>query len=370
MIRALLTNCLCCFVLINATCTIANELVTGSVVGRNIFALAYDVNGDPLMIDDAPLIFAADAFDVKLSALAAASDNGKSFIVSGFGDVIGGLYLSKFDDDTKRFIDTRSFELSAVGGLSRPRGGVTTSWGSVLFSEAGLVDATDSAAFIDAFKSYYKGKADMVKPYNYGWVSEAILLDDKGAAKLIKNYSVGRLFASHLYLMPDGKSLYLFDAEHAGQLYFYVAKEAHSLTDGTLYGVSLKDQKADYVPLGSISALKMKFKLKKIGFDKLFDTSVLKDGRCTSGFSHIVTLYGEECLKPKNKNKKYTGLFEPIRALAIRRKTHTQAGLSDIAFDRDFSRIELTREGGSRIKFSLGQNEKLNSRYVIEEVQR
>lgn len=364
MMKTFITNCLWLFALINTTSIIADELVTGSVVGKNIFGLANDVNGDPLMIDGMPLIFETNTFNKKISSV-----DGKSFFVSGFGDVLGGLYLSIFDDETKHYIDTSSFNLSMVGGLSNPRGGVSVSWGSVLFSEAVLVDGADSASFIDVFKSYYKGKADMVKPYNYGWVAEAILLDNKGGAKLIKNYSIGRLFASQLYLMPDGRSLYLFDAENTGQLYFYVAAVAESLTDGTLYGVNFVNGKADYALLGSTSALKMKFKLKKISFGKLFDTSPLKDGRCASGFNQIVTVYGEECLKQKKKNRKYTGLFEPVRTLAMKSKNHSRVKLTDIKYDQENNRLELTTEDGSSMKFSLGHNGKLNSRYVIEEVQ-
>lgn len=365
MMRTFITNCLCLLVLVNTSSIIAEELVTGSVVGRNIFGLANDVNGAPLMIAEMPLIFETEAFNKKISAV-----DGKSFFVSGFGDDIGGLYLSIFDDDKKHYLDTSAFNLSSVEGLIRPRGGVTTSWGSVLFSEAGLVDGAEPASFIDVFKAYYKGKADLVKPYNYGWVAEAILLDNKGTAKLIKNYSIGRLFASQLYMMPDGKSLYLFDAENTGQLYFYVAKVPESLTDGTLYGVSLVNGKAIYDSLGSTSALKMKFKLKKINFDKLFDKSPLKDGSCASGFNHIVTIYGEECLKQKTKNKRYTGLFEPVRTLAIKRNTHPQVKLMSVKYNQDNNQLELSSADNSSMKFSLGHNDKLGSRYVIEEVQR
>ena len=365
MMRTYIANCLCLFALVNATNIIADELVTGSVVGKNIFGLANDVNGDPLVIDEMPLIFETEVFEKKI-----ASVDGKSFFVSGFGDVIGGLYLSLFDDETKHYLDTSSFDLSAIGGLSRPRGGATTAWGSVLFSEAGLVDGAESASFIEVFKSYYKGKADMIKPYNYGWLAEAILLDNKGSTKIIKNYSVGRLFASQLYQMPDGRSLYLFDAENTGQLYFYVAAVAESLTNGTLYGVNFVNGKADYVLLGNSSALKMKFKLKKISFEKLFDSSPLKEGACASGFNHIVTIYGEECLKQKKKNRKYTGLFEPVRTLAIKRKAHPQVKLTDVKYNQKNNQLELTTEEGSSMNYSLGHNVKLNSRYVIEEVQR
>ena len=363
--KTFITNCLCLFAFINTTNIIADELVTSEVVGKNIFGLANDVNGDPLMIDEMPLVFETAAFEKKISSVDA-----KSFFVSGFGDVIGGLYLSLFDDESKRFIDTNAFDLSAIGGLSRPRGGVTTAWDSVLFSEAGLVDGADSISFIEVFKSYYKGKADIVKPYNYGWLAEAILLDNKGSAKIIKNYSVGRLFASQLYLMPDGRSLYLFDAENTGQLYFYVAAVAESLTNGTLYGVNFFNGKADYVLLGSSSALKMKFKLKKISFKKLFDTSPLKEAGCASGFNHIDTIYGEECLKQKKKNRKYVGLFEPIRMLAMKGNNHPRVKLTDVKYDQDNNRLVLDTEGGSTMKLSLGHNIKLNSRYVIEEVQR
>jgi hypothetical protein len=352
---------LCAALTANAQEIDKQHLVSGSVVGRHIFGLATDVNGDPLLLSEKPLIFAATTFEQTLSV------DDKAFVISGFGDTLGGLYLSRYNAQSKQYLDTVSFQLDGVDGLSRPRGGQATAWNTVLFAEAQLIDAAKAQGFIDGFKAFYKGKAEMVKPYHYGWVAEAVVLDKQGKAKLIKNYAVGRVFASQLMMMPDGKTLYLFDRENAGILYLFVAEKANSLTKGTLYGISLDNGKPVYDLLGHQSALKLKFKLKKIGFNKLFASAAKEGDGCPAKFVHINTLYGEECLKVKKRNRKYAGLFEPVRTLAIRRQGRPLSKFTKVEYEQDNNQLVLTREGGVSQTYGLGQGVDIDSKYIIQE---
>jgi hypothetical protein len=353
-----------CFFLLALSCAVtvdAQELVSGSVIGRHIFGLATDVNGDPLLVGEKPLIFASSNFDQTLSLV------DKTFVISGFGATLGGLYLTRYNAKSKSYADTVSFELAKVDGLSRPRGGEATAWNSVLFGEAQLVDGANPQDFIDAFKAFYKGKAEMVEPYNYGWIAEAVILDEQGSAKIIKNYAVGRVFASQLFMMPDNKTLYLFDKENAGILYLYIAEVANSLTKGALYGISLEDGKVAYDLLGYSSALKIKFKLKKIAFKKLFETAPVDGGGCPAKFAHVNTLYGEECLKVKKRNSKYAGLFDPVRMLAIQRKGRPLTKFAKVEFRQNKNEVVLTKEGGLSVTYGLGQSADLDSQYIIQE---
>jgi hypothetical protein len=350
----------------------AQELVSGHVIGRHIFGLATDVSGDPLLIDDIPLIYGASYFDQTLSF----DDN--AFVVSGFGDTLGGLYITRYDVKSKRYVDTVSFSLAAVEGLSRPRGGIITPWNTVLFGEALLVDGANPQGFIDGFKAFYKGKAELVNPYHNGWITEAIILDEQGSGKIkiIKNYAVGRVFASQLFMMPDNKTLYLFDRDNAGLMYLYIAEKANSLTKGTLFGISLDNGKLVYDLLGRSSALKVKFKLKKLDFDKLFEVAPVDGGDCPEKFVHVNNYYGEECLQVKKKNRKYAGLFDPIRMLSIKRKGRRLTKFAKVVFGQKRSGVELTGEGGLSMTYGLGsgagleQGKDLDSQYIIQEVQR
>lgn len=346
--------------LCSATTANAELLVAGNIVGRHIFGLATDVNNDPLMVAGKPLIYHSINFENTLIR------EYSSFAIDGFGDTLGGLYVTRYDTDSKRFVDTDSFALAGVEGLNRPRGGITTTWGTVLFAESQQIDSADPEKFINDFKPFYKGKSEMVNPYNYGWVAEAIILDDTGKAKVIKNFSVGRVFASRLFMMPDGKALYLFDKDNAGILYLYVASDPNSLTDGTLYGVSLENGKVVYDELGKISALRMKFKLKQVSsFDKLYDRKPLADGKCQAGFTLANGVYGNECLKLNKRNAKYAGIFEPARMLAMKRNGRPLTVFSNVVFSKDKSQVTLTSKDGTSASHHLGHVEDMSSTFVI-----
>lgn len=338
----------------------ADPIAPGNVVGKNIFGLAIDVNADPLLILERALIFNTASFEQRLQR------EDEAWVISGFGDALGGLYLTRIDRETGDYLDTRSFDIAAVDGLSSPRGGITTTWGSVLFAESQMPDASRPLGFIDDFKAFYKGESDMVKPYNYGWVTEAILLDKDAGTKVIKNYAVGRVSASSLFMMPDGRTLYLHDAENSGSLYMFIAKDKNSLADGTLYGINIEGGSPDYTELGSASALKMKFKLRKVEFDDLFDKSAVESGLCASGYSFISTVYGDECLKLKKKNRRYAGLFEPLRTHALKLDGIDVSEFESVVFSDDQSTARLKQKGVEDASYQLGKDGQMDSEYVLK----
>jgi len=331
----------------------------GEVVGRNIFGLATDYQGDPVLIEDRPLIYNNSAFEEIITI------KKSNFLVSGFNNLIGGIYLTKLGEDRSQKIDTIPLKLVKMDGLTSPAGGKITDWNTVLFSETGLINGADSTQFVTDFKSYFKGKANLVNPYKYGWVSEVIVLNDQGQAKTIKNYSLGRLFANQVVVMPDNKTIYTIDK--LGNLYMFVAKQARSLAKGKLYAVVRNNDQVDYALLGAQAALKVKFKLKRAKFKSIFKSKVPKKQRCSKMYTYVETIYGQECLMVKKKYKKYAGLFEPIRVMAMKGYSAFVAANSQMDFNQENMKITLSHVDQNELILVLGEDLKLNSKYIIKE---
>ena len=345
---------------------VADAMKPGQVIGRHIFGLATDANNDPLLINEDPLIYDSVSFHQTMTF------EQNTFALSGFRHTIGSLYLTRFNSDTRKPIDTVSLDMPSVEGLSMPTGAVFTPWQTVLFSEAQNVDAAQADSFIDTFKPFYKGNAEMVNPYHYGWVSEVVLLDASGQSKIIKNYAIGRVAASMLYLMPDGRSLYLHDADNSKLLYLFVSEEANNFANGTLYGVSLENDQPVYTRLGSESVLRMKFSLKRMAFKDLFEREVPEAGSaaCPSGFSFVTTQFGNECLKLKKRNEKYAGLYEPARSLALKRNGQALSEFDVVSIDVDKRVLAVKASSAAEKKYSLVQDDQIGSSYVMSEVQK
>jgi len=337
------------------------DIKGGEVVGRHIHGLATDYQGDPVLVEDRPLIYDKSNFDELISV------DEKDFLISGFNHQIGGVYVTQVDSKENKTLDTSALDLASIGGLSYPTAGIKTDWNSILLSESHLINAREPESFIKAYQPYFKEKSSLVKPYNYGWISEVILLDAKGQAKAIKNYALGRLFATEVMMMPDGKTFYMLDSQHSGNLYLFIAEQKNSLAKGTLYAVSRQNNKVSYAQLGKVSALKAKFKLKKLTFDSIFETANPANHSCPVTFKYIESIYGEECLKIKSKNKKYAGLFEPIRMMAMMGTARFSSEISTMKFDADKKQVMFERDGQTEMTFSVGQDTKFDSQYILQE---
>lgn len=334
----------------------------GSIVGRHIFGLANDVNGDPLLIQNDPLIYTSGHADHRINV------EKSSFMISLFDHPIGSIYVSEFDSKGEQVVDTFALDASSVGGVSAPNGGVITSWNSVLYSEQASIDTAKPNEFVDEFSAYFKNDRAKVKPYDYGWLSEVILLNDKGDAKIIKNYAVGRVAASSIALMPDEKTLYLLDAKKSGNLYLFISEEAKSLSKGTLYQVQQQGNDIIYNKLFSTSALKAKFKLNKITFDDIFQSAKPVEDHCETGFKFIDTAFGKECLKLKSKNRNYSGVFEPIRTVALKGGMNFVTEGANLELDPKTNNLLLSKDGKTIKTLVLGENSEMNSAYILEAV--
>jgi hypothetical protein len=337
----------------------ARELKPGTVIGKNIFGLAWDAGKKPLLKDGKPLIYGDRSLDLPIEV-------GEShFVLSVFKHDIGSIYLTKYNNDTATYLDTKNINLSTVGGVTRPDGGVLTPWGTLLVNENQMIDAANPEQFAEAYAPYYANNPAMVKAYNYGWNVETILLNEKSDAKVIKNYALGRLFASRVLVMPDNRSIYLYDGKHSGNLYLFVAAKGSSLTKGSLYVAKYIDGKYQYIKLGESSALKMKLRLKRASFANMFAVQSPAEKTCDKGFHYVQTGFGDECLKVRKRARKYAGLFEPIRVSAMHGVKAVAQGSDRLIYDAKKNEILFSKKNAIIERFSLGVDEKINSNYVI-----
>ena len=342
---------------------ISNQLFAangGDVIGRHIYGLARDFQGDPLLINNDPLIYKNSSYDQTIEV------DGSSFLVSLFDDVIGSIYVSEIDIKNKTLIDTASLSLEKINGISRPSSAFKSPWNSIIFSENQSINYSNKSQFVKDFELFFKNKSEMVKPYNYGWVSEIIVLDKSGKSKVIKNYAMGRLAASHIVSMPDNKTYYILDADHSGNLYVFISSDMGSLAKGNLYSVSQKNGDLQYNLLGKTPALKMKFKLKKSKFNVFFDSVSPQHNKCNRPYKYINTVYGEECLRIKPKNKKYIGQFEPIRMVALSSGNLMSKDVINISFDLKNNQLVMTAKNKTTKGFSLVKNAKMKSNYIAK----
>lgn len=336
----------------------SSELKVGKVVGKHIFGLARDVQNDPLLLEGEPLIYEASANNAELTV------GNRQFRVDIFDHDIGGVYLSQYNDESSLLTDTSSMSLGTIGGVHSATQLSKTAWNTLTFSEYKMIDARYSEEFASVFNPYFKGNSDLVKPYQYGWLNEVIVLDEKGNAKQIKVYAAGRLFASSYLVMPDNKTVYSHDA-NSGNLYVFIAEEANSFAKGSLYVVN-SDGAISLVELGKSSALKMKFKLKKVDFSKLYKKGAVSNGSCEASFTYIDTVYGKECLKVQKKNRKYVGQFEPIRASAMKGVQPLLPEVESIRFDRNKNEIIVVDNRAQEKRYSLVNSAEYGSNFIIQ----
>jgi len=335
----------------------------GEVVGRHIFGLARDYQGDPMIIDSGPLIYKKSSSNESITI------NDNHFSVSIFDHDVGSIYISELSEDRKQYIDTYLLDISAVNGVSKATGAIKTSWNSVLFSENIMPDANASDQFVENYKAYFKNNKDLVNPYNYGWINELVILNKDGQAKVIKNYAMGRLSASKVIAMPDEKTFYILDSENSGNIYLFISSKKGSLSKGTLYALVNINGDFTYLNLGKSPALKMKFKLRKADFTTFFDQQPVQGNRCVSPYALIETVYGEECLRIRPKAKKYAGQFEPARVTALLGGKPAISNIIDIGFDAIKSHLILISRDKSSQAIALERNEIMKSNYIAKVTQ-
>lgn len=360
------------FVLICLVClhpsanAVGSGLTPGQVIGKHIFALARDHQQSPLMVGENPLIHGGEASHHHFV------HSGLTYTVSLFDHSPGSVYLSEQGTDGETYLTTEALDLEPVAGLARPMAGVKTPWGSLLFSEGEMVDAAKADTFVTSMAPFFKGDEELVNPYHYGWPAEVVLLESEGdagqaqEAKVIKDYGVGRVSASELVVMPDGKTVYLLDGRHSGNLYVFVADQANSLTQGRLYGVLFDGRSVTYHELGEGAALKTKFRLRRASFETFFERVPSDNGGCPAGFGFADSAYGPECLKVQERAQDYVGLFEPVRMMALLPESRSQKTIQTLEYDSANQRISLVLADGQTQTFALEPHSQMHSQYIME----
>ncbi len=336
------------------------SLTSGTIIGRHIFGLARDYQNDPVIIDGRPLIYESQTSDTKLAV------EDKAFTLSLFNHSIGSIFLTLHNEMQDGLVDTAAVELASVSGITHPDAVTQTPWNTILFSESRNIDAAAPDEFVDTFKSFFKNKADLVNPYNYGWVNEAVILDAKGQVKVIKNYAVGRVFADELVLMPDQKTLYMLDANHSGNLYVFVSEEAGSFTKGTLFAGQLLNSQMQWQKLGANSSLRVKFKLKKAAYAAFLSNAEVTESVCPAGYKLTQSAYGTECLKVVKKNRRYVGLFEPARTAAMAGINGFGIPLKQLAYKEGGNGLVALTMDGDEISFPFSSDVKHDSSFILE----
>lgn len=335
----------------------------GEVIGRHIFGLARDYQQSPVMIGEDPLIHRSQVghhdFAIKKR------DAEQHYTVSLFRHVIGSVYLSERNEQDT-YVDTIALDLEPVSGLANPVGATRTPWGSLIFSESVDVNTAEPDRFITEVAPFFKGKKDLVNAYHYGWPGEIILLEGGGETKVIKDYGVGRVSASQIIVMPDAKTLYLLDGDYSGNLYVFVADQANSLTQGTLYGVVYDGRSVTYHELGQGTALKTKFRLRRATFDTFFDSVQPDSGQCSADFRYVESIYGPECLKVQKRSESYAGLFEPVRMMALLAESSARQAVQAIEYDAASESFSLIQADQQKQTFPLKPDSQMQSQFIME----
>jgi hypothetical protein len=337
-----------------ATAQSADHAELGEVIGKSIYGLVTDFQQDPVLLNERVVLNQQRSGEFAL-------DMGEvNFTLEAFGGDIGAIYLSKFNDKGNR-VTADALDGAGVGGVSELSAGAWSPWNTLLFSESPEINIHQPGEFVERFKPYFKHRAEMVNPYNYGWVVEAVVLDSAGSSKLVKQYGMGRIAAHQVLAMPDGKTIYLLDKQ--GYLFAFIADEANSMTKGRLYAVDVSKSKPQLQLLAKSSALKNKFKLKKMSFSQLFKTKDAADvSACNKPYHLLETPYGRECLAVANA--RYAGVFEPQRLAMI--KGISGFGGNAIMQVTPNKHLRLTAGELSR-EFALISDETTGSEFLVRE---
>lgn len=328
-----------------------------TIIGKHIHGLILDADQDPLIRQDRAEIHPQASVRTELVT------ESSTLTAEAFSHPVGAIYLVRRDGDNT--INTVPVDAHTINGVSQPEIGLPTAWGSVLYSEAMLVDAADATDFISAFKPYFKGDAGQVNPYDYGWPVEMVVLDDKGHGKLVKNYAMGRVAAKDIQIMPDQKTVWMLSGDGSGYLYVFIAEDARNFSKGRLLVVDLSSDEARWIEVANTSSLKAKFRLKRVQFDKLLAYDTPSEQGCADALTLTETVYGRECLRITDKRN--AGLFEPHRFAALAGVDPQFASFVDIEYDDKQNELVLKAKSGRSQRFVLGAVEQMHSDFLIKE---
>lgn len=340
----------------------------GDVIGKNIYGVINDFKGHPILLDKTALLEKDSSFSGFINIKS--DDDQSDFIISSFQskEGIGALYLTKtkLEDKKIKAINTESIDLSKVGGVYSPRKGYKTPWNTFIFTQDRLVDGKNDKKFINDFTPYFQNKKNLVDSYKYGWPFEAVVLNSKGDAKVINQFAMGRTFASDIILMPDNKTVYMFDGKYSKNLYMFISDKATDFIRGNLFVANLSNNSITWKKLATQNSLKLKLKLRRdLKFKSLYKSHKPKNGTCKKKYILTESYYGKECLSVTKRSAKAVGVFEPIREAARLGVKTAFKDITDLSYDSESNMILLKKDGSVITRFSAN-NKAFNSEYIIK----
>lgn len=138
--------------------------------------------------------------------------------------------------------DARNLDLGPVEGTWRNCFGSVSPWGTPLLAEELHYAATwqwnseGRGAGVDRLAAHL---GHFPNPYRYGWMLE-VRDPTSSDPTVVKQTALGRYSHENALVMPDRRTVYLTDDEHATGFYKFVADEPGDLSAGTLYAAKAK----------------------------------------------------------------------------------------------------------------------------------
>jgi hypothetical protein len=340
----------------------------GDVIGKNIYGVINDYKGLPIVLNKMALLAKESSYSGFIHIKG--EDKEQDFILSSFSSKkgIGTLYLTKtkLNEDNITVVDTNTIDLSSIGGVYSPTKGFKTLWNTYLFTQDKLVDGNDDKKFISEFSPYFQNKINMIDSYKYGWAFEAIVLNTKGDAKVINHFALGRTFASDIVLMPDNKTLYMFDGKYSKNLYMFISDKEEDFISGTLYVAKKTKNSIQWIELAQQNSLKLKLKLRRdLKFSSLYKSHKPKNNTCKKNYTFVDTVYGKECLSVSKRSKKQVGIFEPIREAARLGVISDFQDITSITYENESQMLIFKKQDSVVSRFSAN-NKMFNSNYTIK----
>lgn len=340
----------------------------GSVIGKNIYGVINDFKENPIILDKTAIIPKDSTYTGFINVKN--KEENSDFIISSFHSEsgIGALYVTKTKLEENKIIpiNTQALDLAAIGGVYSPTKGYKTPWNTFIFTQDKLIDGKNDKKFIKEFAPYFQNKINLVDSYKYGWPFELVVLNPKGDAKVLNQYAMGRTFASDIIIMPDKKTVYMFDGKYSKNLYMFISDKAEDFMKGTLYAAKLNNNSIKWIQIAKQNALKVKLKFRRtVKFSSLYKSKKPTNGMCPKKYSLSKSIYGEECLSVNKRSKKYVGVFDPIRESARLGASSFDNGLTSMAYDAQNNMVLFKMKANTKMRFNAN-NKALSSQYIIK----
>lgn len=356
---------------------------SGQRIGKGIFGQIFDKEGKPVYNKDG---------SVKISNsndFASLIKKGeKLFMVSHFETRPAAVYITELEQNREtgdlKPLWTRNIDFSKYNGLWVPCAGSVTPWNTHLGSEEYPPNARkrDAQGNIDKYYApmadYIGGDLKALNPYDYGFVTEIKVLDEKGHTEAQKHYAMGRFAHELAYAMPDQKTVYMSDDGTNGIFGKFVADYAGDLSSGELFAAKWKQTSAtdggsadiEWVSLGKASDTQVRAALdKRPLFDDIFEVAKrAEDGSCPAGFLPSNYRAEIECLKVKEGMETAASRLETGRYASMQGATVEFAKMEGITYNpqkheayMSISRVEKGMEdnmkrGKKKDKYDKGGN--------------